>query len=410
MKSETLSLDQEACTGQSQPATVGAVVIGGDHPGLGVTRSLGRRGIPVYVLDDQYCISSFSRYATKVVKVDNLLDERKAVDAVMELGRRFHLRDWVLFPTRDETVAAFSRYRTELAEFFRVTTGEWKSIEWAWDKKKTYDLAECLGIPCPKTFNPKSPEELTSLNSRLPLAIKPAVKENFFYATGAKAWRVDTPEQLIAMYEKAARQIKAEEILVQEIIPGDGREQFSYCAFVRKGRPYSTLTARRARQHPREFGRASSYVETVDLPVIEELAERFLKAIDYHGVVEIEFKRDPRDGEYKLLDVNARTWGFHSIGSACGVDFPYLLYADQLGLPVEPARGRPGVGWLRVLTDIPTAFSDMVHGSLSPGAYFKSLCATRVESVFSWEDPLPGLAEMVMLPYLVAKKYAAVAS
>ncbi|HEY2472016.1 MAG TPA: hypothetical protein VGI45_29795 [Terracidiphilus sp.] len=404
-----------ATTAQQQPiveteahlqgGTVGAVVVGGDHPGLGIARSLGRRGIPVYILDDQFCVSAFSRYAAKVVRVDNILDERKTVDAVLEVGRRFNLRNWILFPTRDEHVAAFSRYRSELAEFFRVTTGEWDSIEWAWDKKKTYELSENLNIPCPKTFNPRSVEEVKELFPRLPLAIKPAVKENFFYATGAKAWRADTPEQLVSLYSRASKQIKPEEILVQEIIPGDGNEQYSYCAFVRNGVPCCTLTARRARQHPREFGRAATYVETIDVPEIANLSERFLTSINFHGVVEIEYKRDPRDGKYKLLDVNARTWGFHSIGSASGVDFPYLVYADQMGLPIEPAHAKPGVGWLRLVSDIPTAFLDLMHGSLSLGTYLRSLRATRVESVFNWLDPLPSLAEIVMLPYLAAKKY-----
>jgi D-aspartate ligase len=388
-----------------QNETVGAIVVGGDHPGLAIARSLGRRGIPVYVIDDQYCISKFSRYATKVIRVESILDERKTVDAVLEVGRRYNLRNWILFPTRDENVAAFSRYRSELAQFFKVTTGDWNSIEWAWDKKKTYELAEKLDIPCPKTFNPKSIDEVPDLYSRLPLAIKPAVKENFFYATGAKAWRADTPDQLLSLYAKAIKQIKPEEILIQEIVPGDGNEQYSYCAFVRDGVPISVLTARRARQHPREFGRAATYVETIDAPEIEILSERFLEAINYHGVVEIEFKRDPRSGEYKLLDVNARPWGFHAIGWAAGIDFPYLVYADQMGLPIEQVRARAGVGWLRMISDIPTAISDFLHGSLSFSAYVRSLQATRVESVFSVRDPLPSFAELVMLPYIVAKKY-----
>lgn len=394
----------------SQGSAIGAVVVGGDHPGLGIARSLGSRGIPVYILDDQYCISRFSRYATRVIRVESILDERKTVDAVLEIGRRFNLRNWVLFPTRDENVAAFSRYREELADFYRVTTGEWKSVEWAWDKKKTYELAETLGIPVPKTFTVSTPDELSSLYERLPLAIKPAIKENFFYATGAKAWRANTPEELQRYYNRATQQIKPEEALIQEIIPGDGREQFSYCAFFRHGQPYSTLTARRARQHPREFGRASSYVVTVDLPPIEELSERFLKAINFHGLVEIEFKRDPRDGKYKLLDVNARPWGFHWIGSACGVDFPYLAFADQLGLRMEKTRAPAGVGWFRFLTDIPTAISDLAHGSLSVGAYLRSLRTARVDAVFSWKDPFPFLAEVVLLPYIVAKKYPVTAN
>lgn len=398
------SITTQVAAPQSSNALVGALVVGGDHPGLGVVRSLGRRGIPVCVVDDQVCISRFSRYATRVIRVDNILDERRTLDAILDIGRRLNLKNWVLIATRDETVAAFSKYRAELAEIFSVTTGEWDYIQWASDKKKTYSLAETLDISCPRTFNLKSVDELPLLHSHLPLAIKPAIKENFFYATGAKAWRADTPQQLAHLYAKAAEQIRPEEILIQEIIPGDGREQYSWCAFVQNGRPQSTLTARRARQHPREFGRAATFVETVAAPEIEEPAERFVRAINYHGLIEIEFKRDPRDGRYKLLDVNARAWGFHSIGSGCGVDFPWLLYADRLGLPIEPVHARPGTGWVRLLTDVPTAISDLAHGALKFRAYIDSLRSIRVESVFSWSDPLPFVAELLLLPYLFAKK------
>jgi len=384
---------------------IGAIVIGGEHPGLGIARSLGRRGITIVVIDDQRSISEFSRYVTRVVRVKDLLDEHNAVESVMEVGQRYGLEGWVLFPTRDETVAAFSRHRDRLAKFFRVTTPGWDSVQWAWDKKNTYERAAALGIPVPQTFNPRTEGELAELYSRLPLAIKPAVKENFFYATGAKAWRADTPDELNDLFRKATRQIRPEEILVQEIIPGGGQQQYSYCAFFRDGEAKSTLIAKRIRQHPREFGRAATYVETIEFPEIEELSERFLKAIDYYGLVEVEFKQDPRDGKFKLLDVNARTWGFHTIGIPAGVDFPYLLYADQVGEPVERCRAKAGVGWLRAVTDLPTTISDLWDGELDLRSYWESLRRTRVESVFSARDPLPSFAELLMLPYLVAQKY-----
>src|SRR5262249_12279511 len=98
-----------------KPQPVGALVVGGDHPGLGVVRSLGRRGIPVYVVDDQPTITSCSRYVERVVRVSDLRDDRRTVDSILEVGQRFGLRNWVLFPTRDETVAAFARHRSELA-------------------------------------------------------------------------------------------------------------------------------------------------------------------------------------------------------------------------------------------------------------------------------------------------------
>lgn len=382
----------------------GALVIGGDHPGLGIVRSLGQRGIPVCVVDDQLSVSSFSRYISRFVQVKDLRDERKTVEAVLEVGHRYGLRNWILFPTRDETVVAFSRNRAELSEFFRVPTPDWNTIKWAWNKKNTYDLAEKLNIPCPQTFNPQSEDELEALRSKLPLAIKPAVKENFFYATGAKAWRAQTIDELRQIYRKAARYLPPQEILVQQIIPGDGSHQVSYCAFFRNGQALGSLIARRARQHPREFGRAATFVESIELPCIEEISQRFLKAIDYYGLVEVEFKHDPRDGEYKLLDVNARSWGFHALGSAAGVDFSYMLYADQVGNPILPCRAKPGVGWLRLLTDVPTAISDILGRQITLRDYLASLRKTRVESVFSRKDPLPSIAEIVLLPYLIAKK------
>jgi predicted ATP-grasp superfamily ATP-dependent carboligase len=384
---------------------IGALVIGGDHPGLAVARSLGRREIPVYVLEDQLSVSQWSRYVSRAVRVKDLRDERATVEAVFEVGRRFGLKGWVLFPTRDEHVAAFSRYRSELAEIFRVTTPIWETVKWAWNKKYSYELAEKLGIPVPRTWNVGNSDELRALYGHLPLAIKPAIKENFFYATGAKAWRADTPEQLHHLFDKASLHIKPEEILIQEIIPGDGNQQYSFCAFCINGQVHSSLVARRLRQHPREFGRAATYVESTEMPIVEQLSEHFLKSIDYSGLVEIEFKYDARDRRYKLLDVNARAWGFISIGLPANVDFPYLLFAEQIGLASEPCHGKGKVGWLRLVTDVPTAIADMFKGHLSLRSYFESLRNARAESVFCKEDPLPFLAEIVLLPYLAAKKY-----
>src|SRR5271157_272780 len=84
---------------------VGAVVVGGDHQGLGIVRSLGRHNIPVCIIDDERSIARFSRYATHAIAVTDLRDERKTVETALEIGHRLGLKDWVLYPTRDETVA-----------------------------------------------------------------------------------------------------------------------------------------------------------------------------------------------------------------------------------------------------------------------------------------------------------------
>src|ERR1700683_5211911 len=102
--------------------TVGAVVIGGDYQGLGIVRSLGRHGVPVCVVDDELSISRYSRYTTKFVKVADLRHERVAVDSLLELGKRLGLNGWVLYPTREELVAAISRHRSGLCELFPGST------------------------------------------------------------------------------------------------------------------------------------------------------------------------------------------------------------------------------------------------------------------------------------------------
>jgi predicted ATP-grasp superfamily ATP-dependent carboligase len=384
---------------------VGAVVIGGDYQGLGIVRSLGRQGIPVCVVDDEYSISRFSRYATRFVSVPDLRNERAAVDRLIEIGKRGGLDGWILYPTREELVAALSHNREELSQVFRVPTPDWETVKWAWDKRNTYRLAQELGIPTPVTHYPENIGQLAQLDSLAPpFALKPAIKEHFVYATKAKAWRANNHSELRSLYQKASALAGDGEIMVQELIPGGGTQQFSYCAFFRKGEAVGKMVARRRRQHPLEFGRASTYVESVDVPILEEFSERFLRAIDYYGLVEIEYKLDPRDSQYKLLDVNARTWGYHSLGAKAGVDFSYMLYADQVGLPVPVSRGRAGVTWVRTTTDIPAAMTAILRGDTDWKDYLRSIIDCDVEAVFSPRDPLPGLAEIALIPYLAVKR------
>lgn len=391
-------------TTKARPRTVGAVVVGGDYQGLGIVRSVGRQGWPVCVIDDERSISRFSRYATHNVRVPDLRDETATIEALLATGRRLGLEGWVIFPTREETVAAVSRHRDVLGALYRVPTPAWESVQWAWDKRQTYALAADLGIPTPRTWYPRAVTDVDEIDAPGPFALKPAIKEHFVYATGAKAWRADTRDELRALVGRALDLVGDGEVMVQELIPGDGRSQLAFCAFFKDGRSVGSLTARRLRQHPPEFGRASTYVETVERPDLVDLAERFLRGMGYYGLVEVEFKQDARDGVPKLLDVNARTWGYHSIGAAAGVDFPALLMADQLGESVAPCTARPGVRWVRVTTDLPTALVEIAHRRLTPRRYLASMLRADTEAVFAARDPLPSLAELALIPYLMVKR------
>src|SRR5207302_4833666 len=133
----------------------------------------------------------------------------------------------------------------------------------------------------------------------------PTVREQRNAFTRAKAWRVDDRSALLARYQEAAALVGERAIVLQELIPGGGSTQFSYAGVWHRGSPVASLVARRTRQYPIDFGYTSTFVETVHRPEVEDAACRFLRSLDFTGLVEVEFKYDARDGRYKILDVNA---------------------------------------------------------------------------------------------------------
>jgi predicted ATP-grasp superfamily ATP-dependent carboligase len=137
---------------------------------------------------------------------------------------------------------------------------------------------------------------------------------------------------------------------------------------------------------------------------VETQARRLLAGMRYTGLVEVEFKRDARDGRTKLLDVNPRVWGWHTLGRRAGVDFPYLAWRLARGEAVEPGRARAGVRWVRLSTDLPTALKEIGRGRLSPLGYLRSLHGPRERAIFARDDPLPGLLEGPLLAYVAVRR------
>jgi D-aspartate ligase len=130
--------------------------------------------------------------------------------------------------------------------------------------------------------------------------------------------------------------------VLQARIPGTGESQYSYAGLWERGEPVLSLVARRRRQHPTDFGRSSTYVETIEQNEVEALACRFLKSVNYTGVVEVEFKHDWRDGQYKLLDVKGRFWTWVGLGALADVDFSHLAWRQALGETVSAAARASG--------------------------------------------------------------------
>ena len=114
--------------------------------------------------------------------------------------------------------------------------------------------------------------------------------------------------------------------------------------------------------------------------------------------------QDPRDGKYKFIEVNPRIWGWHTLAIAAGVDLPYLLYQDMIGEKMEVPSSLKDVKWVRLATDIPTVFSELVKGNMKITDYVDSMKGKKEFAVFCLDDPLPFFMEFGMIPYLLRKR------
>lgn len=372
---------------------IGAVVIGGSHGSLGLIRSLGRRGIPIVALARKQRIQLYSRYARRALTWPEMSD-RRAVAYLLDIGAAHGLLGWVLFAGGDQEAGFLSRCRSELQNYFKIVTPEWSTMRSICNKRFTYELAQSVGVNFPWTRCAVGLDELRTLDCPFPAILKPAIHGNPNPFTQAKAWLVKDRAELLAKYSEACRYVEPADILVQELIPGDGEAQFSFAAVSAGGIPIASFTARRSRQYPVDFGYTSTFVETTERPEVEESARELLTALRYDGLVEVEFKFDCRDEQYKLLDINGRIWQWLSLGRSAGIDLAYVAWLTALGMPAPRPVARPCAAWLHFSRDLAASMTAIARGNLSPIGYIRSLWRASEYAVLAADDPLPAVADL----------------
>lgn len=371
----------------------GALVMGSDYRGLGAVQSLGHRGVDVWVLHQAHRgVADFSRYARRSIRWPGG-SPRSRVCFLLELAEQHGLEGWVLFPTHDETVALCARHWDTLARVFRMATPPWEIVKYAHDKRQTYRLAADIGAPYPATWE-LGDIDIHRVDCTFPAILKPAVKEQTNALTVAKAWRVDDKSALQARYTDALRLLPADELLVQELVRGNGGAQLSFAALASGGEVICSLTAQRVRQYPMDIGRASTFVETVEDPEVASWGRRVIARLGYTGLVEVEFKRDPQTNEPKLLDINPRLWGWHTLGRRAGMDFSFLAWRLAQGLRCEEREAAPNIRWMWPAADIPVALREILGGRLRPAEYLRSFRRPVDFGTLTFDDPLPWIMEL----------------
>ncbi|MGH9364425.1 MAG: ATP-grasp domain-containing protein [Thermoanaerobaculia bacterium] len=309
---------------------------------LAVVRSLGRRGIPIGVcgIEGEFNLSFYSRYASECFTVPSPNADPsgylRAVTAILRAGRYS-----VLFPTTERTIKLISAWRDVIPEQVRLPIPDREALDVALDKEQTMALAKELGVPLPATWCPAGPEELPTLGRELPYPVIVKPRETNFLAPDGRlrksAYVIATsPAELARGYRSIHERVPRP--LIQEVVAGDGTGVFSVW---NRGTPVAWFAHRRLREEDPRGSRASAAVSVPLEPTMTEWSMRLLKALGWHGVAMVEFKRNAQTGQAWLMEINGRFWGSLALALAAGVDFPYYLYLVATGDPVDAPSSYP---------------------------------------------------------------------
>lgn len=373
-----------------------AFVLNVSLAGLGAIRSLGRAGVPVIGLDPDPGHAGFaSRYCTALQCPHPVHEPDALLESLLAQGRQLS-EPGILSPASDAFILFISRYRNELRESFRFNLPTPEVMEAIVDKRKLYELADRVGVPHATTVYPETMDDVHRIKHELdyPAYIKPYHSHlwQVAFPEAGKGIKVFTPEELVESFERIFD--AGVQVMVQSIIAGPATNvRTVYVSIAQRGEPLGVLTTRKIRQFPVEFGRGS-IAETFHDPEFAELGLNFFRAINYRGFGTIEFKRDDRDGNLKVTDLNPRWVKPINLPIDSGIDFPLLHYLDLAGETPEPRLTfKAGVRWLDGVSDLASSWSLYRAGELSPWAWARSLLGVRSFAAFAMDDWGPFLRE-----------------
>jgi D-aspartate ligase len=385
-------------------ATPGALILGIEYQALGLLRQLQSAGIRCVLVDeDRWGAARFSRWRCPVFRSPSY-DSPEFWPWLVRLQEQESLGGWVLIPTHDEQVRQIALHHDEACRRFGYAGPAWNTYRWLYDKRLTHEWCQQRRITTPRSYLPRGRTDYPEGALAYPFIVKPAVKPNFKRHSSAKAIRAASLEDLIAILNDQLTGVSTDELIYQEIIPGSGSSQWSYAGFFVDGQPVAAFTARRLRQHPPDFGRASTYVRAEYDAEVERESRAVLSALNYTGLAEVEWKRDPRDGALKFLEVNARCWGWHSLATAVVGSLGPMVYDYVVRGQLRPIAPRYGARWVKHVTDLPVALDLWRRGDLSAPAYLRSIFGNVTTCEWSREDPAPFFLQFVLIPYLIKRR------
>ncbi len=358
--------------------------------GLGVTRSLGRQGVPVvWLSSNPNQIGFHSKYCIGVACPHPKNSEKDYIEFLLAVGESLSSKG-VVFPNGDIEATAILKHKKKLERYYHIPMADIDVAEILLNKKKFFQILQKQKIPHAKTFFPIDEIQLESISKdvRYPCIIKPVHSETFRVEFKTKSFKVKSSKELTEGYKKSIK--KNQEVIVQEIIPGSASCMHGLNAYYDKtGVPHGVFMYRRIREWPHDFGNGC-LIESVKVPELKEIIDPFIKKIGYHGIIDAEFKKDPRDNKFKLIEINARCWMQVGLPARCGSNIPYIAYMDILGKNMAKATSyKEHVKWIFLPDDIPSSVKNMLKGNFSMRKWINSFVGEKEYAIFASDDPLP---------------------
>jgi len=372
---------------------------------LAVVRSLGRRGVPVHVaaaVDDP--LAACSRHArTRFRHPDPLTDEAGFIGWLRD--RLGNGRYALVIPVTERTVVPLMRHRDALGPT-PLALADTAALEQVLDKRRTFALAETLGIRVPRSVNVASLDELPAAAALgYPVVVKPA------RSFGADAvQRV----QLTVAYARDAAELRrlAESalrygpVILQEYFRGDG---IGVELIAEHGEIRYAFQHRRLHEVPLTGGGSSLRVSEAPTPALLQASAALMRALGWHGVAMVEFKHDPATGDYRLMEINGRFWGSLPLAVAAGADFPAMLHALMTqGRVGDWPPAREGVLCRQLARDVdwlehvlrraaPPGLVTLPSGGQVLRDGLTVLLPRHHFDAQSWRDPWPGLVDLARI-------------
>jgi D-aspartate ligase len=360
---------------------------------LGIMRTLGRIGVPVYGVDgDRYAPAMLSRYCRSRFVLPFNEDSRESyLEGLLAIGER--LGRAVLIATSDETTQFVADHASALRRWFMFQENSGTLIRQLASKREMFDLATRHGVPTPKTLFPRTADDIRqySADGPFPVMLKGIYGNRLQARTRDKMVIAHSPTELEDAYQRM-NDPDDSNLMLQEYIPGGDDQVYIFNGyFNRDSECLVGFTGHKIRQFPVHVG-CASLGECRSNDTVARTTTTLMKAVGYQGILDIGYRLDSRDGQYKVLDINPRVGqAFRLFVAENDHDVVRAMYFDFTGQPQPEVIPREGRRWLIEDYDVISSFHYYQEGSLTPVRWLKSFHGVQEAAWFSWRDPRPVL-------------------